>query len=264
MNIVLLSGGSGRRLWPLSNEVRSKQFIRIFTSPSGEPESMVQRVYRQIRSVSPDSVVTVAASRQQLSALTNQLGDKVDVSPEPCRKDTFPAIILSLAFLTDKKGLSPDEPVIVCPVDPYVGEDYYRALGSLEEAVLTDEKGIFLLGTEPSFPTAKYGYIIPESVEKISSVLRFKEKPSEEEAEQLIKEGALWNAGVFAFRAGYVLDIARKLIGYDGYDDLLSRYVDYTVEGVLEKNIRSGSFRADLFMEEALEYVDMVQNMVLT
>ena len=224
MNIVLLSGGSGRRLWPLSNEVRSKQFIRIFTSPSGEPESMVQRVYRQIGSVSPDSVVTVAASRQQLSALTNQLGDKVDVSPEPCRKDTFPAIILSLAFLTDKKGLSPDEPVIVCPVDPYVGEDYFRALESLEEAVLTDEKGIFLLGTEPAFPTAKYGYIIPESVEKISSVLRFKEKPSEEEAEKLIKEGALWNAGVFAFRAGYVLDIARKLIGYDGYDDLLSRY----------------------------------------
>ena len=224
MNIVLLSGGSGRRLWPLSNEVRSKQFIRIFTSPSGEPESMVQRVYRQIRSVSPDSAVTVAASRQQLSALTNQLGDKVDVSPEPCRRDTFPAIILSLAFLTDKKGLSPDSPVIVCPVDPYVDEDYFRALGRLEEAVLTDEKGIFLLGTEPAFPTAKYGYIIPESVDEISSVLRFKEKPSEEEAEKLIKEGALWNAGVFAFRAGYVLDIARKLIGYNGYDDLFSRY----------------------------------------
>ena len=224
MNIVLLSGGSGRRLWPLSNEVRSKQFIRIFTSPSGEPESMVQRVYRQIRSVSPDSAVTVAASRQQLSALTNQLGDKVDVSPEPCRRDTFPAIILSLAFLTDKKGLSPDSPVIVCPVDPYVDEDYFRALGRLEEAVLTDEKGIFLLGTEPAFPTAKYGYIIPESVDEISSVLRFNEKPSEEEAEKLIKEGALWNAGVFAFRAGYVLDIARKLIGYNGYDDLFSRY----------------------------------------
>lgn len=224
MNIVLLSGGSGRRLWPLSNEVRSKQFIRIFTSPSGEPESMVQRVYRQIRSVSPDSVVTVAASRQQLSALTNQLGDKVDVSPEPCRRDTFPAIILSLAFLTDKKGLSPDAPVIVCPVDPYVGEDYFRALERLEQAVLSEEKGIFLLGTEPAFPTAKYGYIIPESVGEISPVLRFKEKPSEEEAEKLIKEGALWNAGVFAFRAGYVLDIARQLIGYNGYDDLLSRY----------------------------------------
>ena len=224
MNIVLLSGGSGRRLWPLSNEVRSKQFIRIFTSPSGEPESMVQRVYRQIRSVSPDSIVTVAASKQQLSALTNQLGDNVDVSPEPCRRDTFPAIILSLAYLADKKGLSPDDAVIVCPVDPYVGEDYFRALEKLEEAVLSEEKGICLLGTEPTFPTAKYGYIIPESRDEISTVSRFKEKPSEEEAEVLIKEGALWNAGVFAFRAGYVLDIARKLIGYKGYDDLFSRY----------------------------------------
>ncbi|MBO4609752.1 MAG: cupin domain-containing protein [Lachnospiraceae bacterium] len=224
MNIVLLSGGSGRRLWPLSNEVRSKQFIRIFTSPSGEPESMVQRVYRQIRSVSPDSVVTVAASRQQLSVLTNQLGNDADISPEPCRRDTFPAIILSLAYLVDKKGLSPEDPVIVCPVDPYVGDDYFRALLKLEKAVLSEEKGICLLGIDPTFPTAKYGYIIPENRDEISKVSRFKEKPSEEEAESLIKEGALWNAGIFAFRAGYVLDIAGKLIGYKGYDDLLSRY----------------------------------------
>ena len=224
MNIVLLSGGSGRRLWPLSNEVRSKQFIRIFTSPSGEPESMVQRVYRQITSVSPDSEVTVAASRQQLSALTNQLGDKVCISPEPCRRDTFPAIVLAVAFLTDKKGLSPDAPVIICPVDPYVGDDYFRVLGELEKAVLTDEKGICLLGTEPSFPTAKYGYIIPESVDEVSRVSYFKEKPTEEEAARLIEKGALWNAGVFAFRAGYILDIARDLIGYRGYDELFARY----------------------------------------
>ena len=155
MNIVLLSGGSGRRLWPLSNEVRSKQFIRIFTSPEGEPESMVQRVYRQITSVSPESNVTVAASKQQLSALVNQLGDKVDVSPEPCRRDTFPAIVLSVAYLADKKGIAPEDPLIVCPVDPYVGDDYFRALEKLEEAVLSEEKGIRLLGTEPSFPTAK-------------------------------------------------------------------------------------------------------------
>ena len=230
MNIVLLSGGSGRRLWPLSNEVRSKQFIRIFTSPEGEPESMVQRVYRQITSVSPESNVTVAASKQQLSALANQLGDKVDVSPEPCRRDTFPAIVLSVAYLADKKGIAPEDPVIVCPVDPYVGDDYFRALEKLEEAVLSEEKGICLLGTEPSFPTAKYGYIIPESKDAVSTVLRFKEKPTEEEAEELIKGGALWNAGVFAVRAGYVLDIARRLIGYKSYEDLLDRYE--SLEGI--------------------------------
>lgn len=55
MNIVLLSGGSGQRLWPLSNEIRSKQFIKIFHKEDGELESMVQRVYRQIRTVDTDA-----------------------------------------------------------------------------------------------------------------------------------------------------------------------------------------------------------------
>ena len=69
MNIILLSGGSGKRLWPLSNEVRSKQFIKIFRRPGAEDtapdayESMVQRVYRQILSVDPDAAVTIATSK---------------------------------------------------------------------------------------------------------------------------------------------------------------------------------------------------------
>ncbi|MCR4792187.1 MAG: cupin domain-containing protein [Lachnospiraceae bacterium] len=224
MNIVLLSGGSGRRLWPLSNEVRSKQFIRLFRSPDGEAESMVQRVYRQITSQAPDADVTIAASKQQLSSIRNQLGDSVSISPEPCRRDTFPAIVLSVSYLVDKKGISPDDPVIICPVDPYVDDEYFRSLVRLEEMVRTGDDGICLLGTEPSFPTAKYGYIIPEDKSDVSRVKRFKEKPSESEAEKLIKEGALWNAGVFAFRAGKVLDIARNTLGYDGYDEFLDRY----------------------------------------
>ena len=75
MNIILLSGGSGKRLWPLSNEVRSKQFIKIFKKKGEAPEdgdgyeSMVQRVYRQIRSVDPEADVTVATSKSQVSAI---------------------------------------------------------------------------------------------------------------------------------------------------------------------------------------------------
>ena len=80
MNIILLSGGSGKRLWPLSNDVRSKQFIKFFVGPDGEPESMVQRVYRQIRGADPESTVTVATSKTQVSALLNQLGDGVGIS----------------------------------------------------------------------------------------------------------------------------------------------------------------------------------------
>ena len=69
MNIILLSGGSGKRLWPLSNDIRSKQFIKIFKTPDGY-ESMVQRVYRQITEVDPDANVTIATSKTQVSKAT--------------------------------------------------------------------------------------------------------------------------------------------------------------------------------------------------
>jgi len=120
MNIVLLSGGSGKRLWPLSNDIRSKQFLKILKGENGKYESMVQRVYRQICSVDSNAEVTVATSKSQISMIRNQLGDKVGISVEPCRRDTFPAIALTTAYLHDVKGISEEEVIIVCPVDPYV------------------------------------------------------------------------------------------------------------------------------------------------
>ena len=69
MNIILLSGGSGKRLWPLSNDIRSKQFIKIFKTVDGY-ESMVQRVYRQIKEVDAEANVTIATSKTQVSSLS--------------------------------------------------------------------------------------------------------------------------------------------------------------------------------------------------
>ena len=125
MNIVLLSGGSGKRLWPLSNDIRSKQFIKIFKKADGEYESMVQRIYKQIRSVDQEATVTIATSKTQVSAIHNQLGEEVGVCVEPCRRDTFPAIALAAAYLHDCKGVGEEEAVGVCPVDPYVEKDYF-------------------------------------------------------------------------------------------------------------------------------------------
>ena len=105
MNIILLSGGSGKRLWPLSNDIRSKQFIKIFKTSDGQYESMVQRVYRQILAVDPDATVTIATSKSQISSLHNQLGEQIDISVEPCRRDTFPAIALAAAYLHSHMGL---------------------------------------------------------------------------------------------------------------------------------------------------------------
>ena len=208
MNIILLSGGSGKRLWPLSNDVRSKQFIKIFKAEDGTYESMVQRVYRQILKIDQDADVTIATSKTQVSAIHNQIGTQVGVSVEPCRRDTFPAIALATAYLVDVRGIDPSESVVVCPVDPYVDDSYFEALKKLSDQADKGEANLVLMGIEPTYPSEKYGYIIPETAEATSYVSTFKEKPDAKTAETYISQGALWNGGVFAYKLQYVMDKA--------------------------------------------------------
>lgn len=225
MNIILLSGGSGKRLWPLSNDVRSKQFIKLFQNPNGEPESMVQRVYRQIRQTDPSARITIATSKAQVSSIRNQLGENVGICVEPCRRDTFPAIALASAYLHDVMGISKEESVVVCPVDPYVKDDYFAYLKQLGDLAAAGDANLTLLGMEPTYPSEKYGYILPKTTEKISSVATFKEKPDAATAAKYISEGALWNGGVFAYKLGYVLERAHKLIDFTDYQDLFAGYI---------------------------------------
>lgn len=228
MNIILLSGGSGKRLWPLSNDIRSKQFIKFFKH-NDVYESMLQRVYRQIKEVDPNSSVTIATSKSQASAINNQLQDSVDICVEPCRRDTFPAIALAVSYLKYKKGMHNSDAVVVCPVDPYVESDYFLCVQELYNiAISSTDKNIFLMGIKPSVPSEKYGYIVPENKEHISSVLGFKEKPNLENAKKYIEQGSLWNGGVFAFKIGYLLDIAKKVFGTELYSELYSKYNELT------------------------------------
>lgn len=224
MNIVLLSGGSGKRLWPLSNDVRSKQFIKIFKGKDDDRESMVQRVYHQIKKIDADATVTIATAKTQVSAIHNQLGNGVGISVEPCRRDTFPAIALATAYLHDVQGVGEEEAVVVCPVDPYVEDDYFEALKALGEQAEKGEANLVLMGIEPTYPSEKYGYIIPADKEQVSSVKTFKEKPDEETAKKYITQGALWNGGVFAYKLKYVLNKAHELLDFKDYADLFAKY----------------------------------------
>lgn len=224
MNIILLSGGSGKRLWPLSNDVRSKQFVKLFKDDNGEYESMVQRVHRQITAVDASAKVTIATSKSQASAIKNQLGDKVSICVEPCRRDTFPAIALAATYLHDELGVAENESVAVCPVDPYVDNSYYEAVQKMGQLVETGEANLTLMGIEPDSPSEKYGYIIPETDGAVSKVKEFKEKPDTETAKQYLEQKALWNGGVFAFRLGYLLEIAHSMIDFTDYRDLYNKY----------------------------------------
>lgn len=228
MNIVLLSGGSGKRLWPVSNDIRSKQFIKLFKNEQGEYESMVQRMYKEIRALDETSTITIATSKAQVSSIRNQLGNEVGISVEPCRRDTFPAIALATAYLHYVQGIDLNEAVVVCPVDPYVEKPYFKALQKLGEIAQKSDANLCLMGIEPTYPSENYGYILPETKDEISNVRTFKEKPSKVQAEEYIADGALWNAGVFAYKLGYVLEKAHELIDFVNYTDLYAKYETLT------------------------------------
>lgn len=233
MRIILLSGGSGKRLWPLSNDIRSKQLIKIFKKPvpsvpagaeDENYESMVQRIYRQIRAADPDAEITIAMSRSQVSTIYHQLGPDVDISVEPCRRDTFPAVSLTAAYLHDRRGVDEGEAVVVCPVDPYVEDDYFSALKRLWKLARNSVANLILMGIDPTYPSEKYGYILPAAGGPVSRVSKFREKPDAQTAAQYIAEGALWNGGVFACKLSYLLEQAHKWIDFFDYADLFAKY----------------------------------------
>ena len=171
-----------------------------------------------------DATVTIATSKSQVSAIHNQLGENVGVSVEPCRRDTFPAIALAVTYLHDVKGIGENESVVVCPVDPYVEEDYFTAIKELGTQAEKSDANLVLMGIEPTYPSEKYGYIIPKTTDEVSDVAMFKEKPTEQVAKEYIEKGALWNGGVFAFRLGHVLERAHELIDFKDYNDLFEKY----------------------------------------
>ena len=211
LNIILLSGGSGKRLWPLSNDIRSKQFIKFFKKPNAvsdgenDYESMVQRIYRQIKT-------------------------------EPCRRDTFAAIALATAYLHDVKGIDSSEAVVVCPVDPCVEDNYFQCLKVMYQTACKGKENLVLMGIKPTYPSEKYGYIIPAQDQAGNYSLTFTEKPTPDKAEEYIAQGAFWNGGVFAYKLKYVLEKSMELLGtanyhelYCGYSNLKKISFDYAV-----------------------------------
>ena len=232
MQLVLLSGGSGKRLWPLSNNARSKQFLPLLEKEDGTMESMVQRVIRQAKEANLTNDITLATNASQQDIIVNQLGDSVNLVTEPERRDTFPAIALAASYLKLAKQCADDEVVVIMPCDPYTEEEYFHTIGKMVECVNQNVADLVLMGITPTYPSAKYGYVVPKVSEVSSSkefqmVSRFTEKPTVPVAEELLKEGALWNGGVFAFRLGYMMNIVKKYMTSESFEDTRNRYSEF-------------------------------------
>jgi mannose-1-phosphate guanylyltransferase len=105
-----------------------------------------------------------------------------------------------------------------------VEDEYFKALQKLGELAAQSRANLVLMGIEPTYPSEKYGYIIPEDTSPVSNVRTFKEKPDAATAQRYIEQGALWNGGVFAYRLEYVLKRAHELIDFTDYQDLFHKY----------------------------------------
>ncbi|QJC53986.1 cupin domain-containing protein [Paenibacillus albicereus] len=234
MRLILLSGGSGKRLWPLSNEIRSKLFLKLLPAPDGGLESMMERLCRQLREEGLLEGAVIVTHRSQAEITRAHAGPDVPIVEEPSKRGTFTAAALAAAYLAGRAGASIEETAVVLPVDLFVEPDFLALLRRLPEATARGAE-LGLIGVGPTHPSSQYGYIVPERRRPPSeeggwlAVERFAEKPDPPDATRLIKRGALWNSGVFAFRLGWLLDKLREkgypaayeqlLQGYDGWEE---------------------------------------------
>lgn len=116
------------------------------------------------------------------------------------------------------------------PCDPYTETNYFETIGKMVECVLRNVVELILMGIAPSFPFEKYSYVVSNLSEGFNGskkVLRFTKKPNVQCAKELLAENAYWNGGVFAFRLGYMMNIVRKYITSDSFEDTLARYAEF-------------------------------------
>lgn len=226
IHIVLLSGGSGSRLWPLSNSARSKQFLKVLRDDRGNHISMVQRVFAQLMRVDAEIDLTIATCANQEVSIRQQIAEGAySLVLEPERRDTAPAIMLACAHLDLEQDASLDDTVIVMPIDTFADQGYYNGVVKLDSAIQDNLADLTLLGVRPTYPSEKYGYIIPEKEDgEAYLVSEFKEKPNEKVACELIAQGGLWNCGVFAFKLGYLRNLTKQYLDCVDFGDMLDRY----------------------------------------
>lgn len=210
---ILLSGGSGTRLWPLSRSLRPKQLLVL----NGKNSLLQQTAKRIAQLVNPNHLLTVTHEDHKFEVkgqLAELYPESVDnVMAEPCAKNTLPAIAWASSQIYQK---NPDAIIGVFPSDHAIDNEpaFIKAWQTAEQAA---ELGyLTLLGIEPDEPATGYGYIKPSQIKLKNTdqpafeVAKFAEKPDLGNAKRYLSEGYLWNSGIFVFKASVFMEMLQQ------------------------------------------------------
>lgn len=206
MYSIILAGGSGSRLWPLSRELYPKQLLNIQNK-----ESLLQETFKRVLKITnSNNIVSVTNSKHftnvkyQLSSMSN---NPIVIS-EPEAKNTAPAIAVAVKYLLDKNKKSEDEIVLVVPSDHKI-KDTDKFIASVTDGEKLAREGYLVtFGVKPTYPETGYGYIkISKEIENGYIVDKFDEKPKTSTAVKYINNSTMyWNSGIFMFKLGVFMD----------------------------------------------------------
>ncbi len=213
MKVVLLSGGSGTRLWPISNESCPKQFIPFFE----DNESMLYSTYKNVKKHFSD--IYIATQRDYFDLIKTQISKNINFIEEPNKIGTFGAILNIAVYFKCCKMLNDDELIAVIPTDHDVDSKFYKILNETTSKI-DEVANMCLIGIKPTSSSTKFGYIL----HKNNKVEKFIEKPTMEVAKQLIDNNSLWNSGILVFKLKYIIELSKKYLKYNTYDEFINMY----------------------------------------